>query len=392
MHLCSRGIILLLFILEVGAVISGCATSSSNFVPAAGPSVAEIIKQPEVAPPIPVVEIDDTVARRILAAQKRTVFSEMLPDNAPPKYIVGLGDVLEVSIWEAPPAMLFGGPILDPRAGMAASRAVSFPEQMVGVNGTINIPFAGMVPVTGKSLGQIEDEIVKRLTGKANQPQVLVRITHNVSSNVTVVGEVAQSVRIPLTAKGERLLDALVASGGVRQPVGKMTIQLSRNGRILAMPLETIIQDPKQNVILQPGDVIIALYQPLSFTALGATGKNEEVYFEAQGISLAQALGRIGGIQDTRADARGIFVFRFEDPLVVESNGKPVQLTPEGKAPVVYRVDLKDPHSFLVAQNFPMRNKDVVYVSNASGAELQKFLNILTSSLFSVNSLITLTR
>jgi polysaccharide export outer membrane protein len=64
--------------------------------------------------------------------------------------------------------------------------------------------------------------------------------------------------------------------------------------------------------------------------------------------------------------------------------------TPEGKVPVVYRVDLKDPRAFLVAQNFPMKNKDVVYVANAPAAELQKFLNILTSSIFSVSGLVNL--
>ena len=60
------------------------------------------------------------------------------------------------------------------------------------------------------------------------------------------------------------------------------------------MALDNVIQDPRQNILLRPGDVVTALYQPLSFTAFGATGKNEEVMFEAQGINLAQALGTGG--------------------------------------------------------------------------------------------------
>jgi polysaccharide export outer membrane protein len=167
---------------------------------------------------------------------------------------------------------------------------------------------------------------------------------------------------------------------------------LSRKGKVVSMPLESVIQDPKQNVYLQPGDVVTALFQPLSFTALGATGKNEEINFEAQGITLAQALGRMAGVRDAQADARGVFIFRFEEPEVLEAKGKPLPTTPEGKVPVVYRVDLKDPRSFLVAQNFPIKNKDMVYVANASGAELQKFLNILTSSIFSLSSLVNLAR
>jgi len=198
------------------------------------------------------------------------------------------------------------------------------------------------------------------------------------------VGEVASSLRMPLTPKGERLLDALAAAGGVRQPVGKITIQITRDGQVRSLPLDTIIQDPKQNVVLHPGDVMTALHQSLSFTALGAVGKNEEVFFEAQGISLAQALARMGGLQDARSNAQGVFVFRFEDPTVVDAGGKPLPLTPEGKVPVVYRVDLTDPRTFFVTQYFPVRNKDVVYVANAPVAELQKFLNILTSAAFSV--------
>jgi polysaccharide biosynthesis/export protein len=195
---------------------------------------------------------------------------------------------------------------------------------------------------------------------------------------------VSTSTRVPLTSKGERVLDALAAAGGVRQPVGKITLQLTRQAQgggvatVLALPLDTVITDPSQNVILQPGDVVTALFQPNSLMVLGATTRNEEINFEAQGITLAQALARSGGLRDERANAAGVFIFRFEDPKAV-SDAVPTRTTPDGKVPVVYRVDLKDPGSFFAAQGFPMRNKDVMYVANAPGAELQKFLNIVSS-------------
>lgn len=371
------------------AGLSGCSTFPA-WLPSSGPSVAQVVEQEKVDSPIPVVDVNDAVARRALAAQRADSFAESLSAKAPPGYVVGAGDVVEVSIWEAPPAALFGAAVVDPRAGLTTTRQTTFPEQIVNADGVINVPFAGTVPVAGKTPQQIEADLVRRLKDKANQPQVLVRVIRNATSNVTVVGEVSASTRMPLTAKGERLLDAVAAVGGVRQPVGKITLQLSRGGKVMAMPLDSVIQDPKQNVYLQPGDVVTALFQPLSFTALGATGKNEEVNFEAQGITLAQALGRMAGVRDTQADARGVFIFRFEEPGVVKADGKPLPQTPEGKVPVVYRLDLKDPRAFLVAQNFPMKNKDVVYVANAPGAELQKFLNILTSSIFSVAGLVNL--
>ena len=369
--------------------LAGCSIFQPWF-PSSGPSKGQIVDQQAGDSPIPVIDATGAVALRLQAAQERSLFSETLGDKAPLGHIVGPGDVVEVSVWEAPPASLFGTTVLDPRAGAATTRMTTFPEQMVNIEGTINVPFAGAVPVAGKTPQQIEAEIVRRLSGKANQPQVLVRLTRNSTANVTIIGEVVSSLRMPLTPKGERLLDALAAAGGVKQPVGKITIQITRDGQARSLPLGTIIQDPRQNVVLRPGDVMTALHQSLSFTALGAVGKNEEVFFEAQGISLAQALARIGGLQDSRANAQGVFLFRFEDPAVVDAGGTPLPLTPEGKVPVVYRIDLTDPRTFFLTQNFPVRNKDVVYVANAPVAELQKFLNVLTSAAFSVYAPLTL--
>lgn len=124
----------------------------------------------------------------------------------------------------------------------------------------------------------------------------------------------------------------------------------------------------------------VSTMEPRKNIVLGATGKNEELDFEAQGITLAQALARAGGLQDSRANARGVFVFRFEDPSAfgLPTDAK-LATTPDGKIPVIYKVDLKDPATFFVAQGFPMRDKDVMYVSNAPAAELQKFLNIVGS-------------
>jgi len=365
-------------------LLAGCSTYPA-WLPSAGPSGEQVTnvanaQSTQNVPGIQVVEVSDAVARRVVASQQRRLFSETLGATPAAGFVVGAGDVLEISIWEAPPASLFGSGVLDPRAGAAVSRVTALPEQMVNSAGKINVPFAGAVQAAGRSPQQIEADVVQLLKGKANQPQVLVRVIRNATSNVTVVGEFATSTRMPLTAKGERLLDAVAAAGGVRQPVGKMTVQITRGSSVQALPLETIIQDPRQNVVLQAGDVVTALHQPLSFTVLGATGKNEELNFEAQGITLAQALARAGGLQDSRADARGVFVFRFEDPAALGLKADSgVQATPEGKIPVVYRIDLKDPATFFVAQGFPIRNKDVMYVSNSSAAELQKFLSIIGS-------------
>jgi polysaccharide biosynthesis/export protein len=364
------------------ALLTGCA-GTSDWLAGSGPSAGQVeaaAADPQVSG-IQIVEMTDTVARRLLASRRQTLFSEALGMDGHKTSGLGPGDVIEVSVWEAPPGMLFGGGAANPLAGPSTASIATFPAQMVSPQGTIGLPFVGQVQVAGKSPQQIEEEVVRRLQGKANQPQALVRVTLNTTSNVTVVGEVTTSAKVPLTARGERLLDALAAAGGLRQPLDKTTLQITRGSQVVAMPLESIVKDPKQNIQLQPGDVIAALHQPVSFTVLGATGRNDEINFEAKGISLAQALARAGGLQDNRARASGAFVFRFEEANALDWPTPPIK-TPDGKVAVVYRVNLRDPATFFAAQSFPILNRDVLYVSNASAAELQKFLNLIVSVVY----------
>lgn len=361
-------------------VLSGCGTFP-GWISSSGAS-RELVEQKHDTgriEGIELIDVNDSVAKKLSSSKKmRHQFSDVFPSTSSNNYLIGPGDVVEVSVWEAPPAMLFGAVVLDPKSGPMTTRVVTFPEQMVTPKGMITMPFVGRVSVKGRSTQEMEDDITKRLQGKANQPQVLVRVIKNNTSNVTVVGEVNNSTLMELTPKGERLLDAFAAAGGVKQPVNRMTVQLSRNNITAMMALDTIIRDPKQNIFLKPGDVVTALFQPQSFTVLGATGKNEEIPFEAQGISLVQALARSGGLNDSRADARGVFIFRFEDPKLVDSSGN-VEKTADGVIPVIYQIDLRDPASFFITQNFPIQDRDVIYVSNSPAAEFEKFLRLVVS-------------
>jgi len=372
--------------------------SACSFMTAAGPSsraVNHADQQTVANADIRIIDVTDAVARQVIASNRSALFSEILGDGMPVGSVIGAGDVLDIAIWEAPPAALFGVAGGDPRltSSTSTARGTTLPEQMVNSDGRITIPFAGSVPAAGRTPQQIERDIMARLAGKAHQPQVIIRLVRNATSNVTVVGEIANSTRVPLTAKGERLLDILAAAGGVKQPVGKMTIQITRGDRVASLPLEAVIKDPHQNIRLQPDDVVTALFQPYSFTALGATGRNEELPFEGTGITLAQALGRVAGLQDLRADVRGVFIFRLEDPAALGlAPGAEVRTTPDGKVPVIYRIDMKNPAAFFIAQGFPIRNKDVLYVSNAPLADVQKFVNVLSSTIFPIASAATLLR
>ena len=329
-----------------------------------------------------IVDLNDEVSNQLSHQFNRKMFSELWGgvNNAD---VIGEGDVLEITIWEAPPAVLFGGVIN--AMGTGSSQVTRLPEQMVDSGGRVKIPFVGSLKVSGQSVRQIENTIASRLSRMANQPQVIVRQVKNNAANVTVIRE-GSSVRMPLTSKGERVLDAVSAIGGV-QAANKTSIQLTRGAQVRSLPLITITQDPQQNVMLKPGDVVTAIYQPLSFIVLGATGRNEEVNFEGQGISLVQALGRVRGLDDNRADASSVFVFRYEDAQTANAWNRNGVAQYNRKLPVVYRANLRDANTFFHAQNFMMQDKDILYVANAPASELQKFLRII----FSLTSPVTST-
>ncbi|WP_225316739.1 polysaccharide biosynthesis/export family protein [Legionella longbeachae] len=355
-------------------MMTGCSVMPSN-----GPSYSKIERQGQsLYNNIQIVDVNENITQQLYRHNHKPLFSDVLKSNTGNRYKIGAGDLLELYVWEVPPATLFSNTSIVP--GVPTSQVTALPGQVVNERGIISIPFAGQMRVTGLDLQQINKKIEHQLKDKAHKPQVLARLANNASSNVTVVGEVVSSMRMPLTPAKERLLDALAAAHGTKQPIEKTTIQITRGPKVYSLPLDTVIRDPRQNIVLQSGDVITALFQSLSFTVLGATGKHQEVPFEAQGISLAQALGRVGGLDDNRANPKGVFIFRFE-PVSALKNWpkKPLVVGPDGKLPVIYRIDLKDPGSLFLAQSFPIKDHDILYVSNAPITEVQKFFNMLVS-------------
>lgn len=381
------------------AICMTLALAGCTVMPASGPTARNVnsasSRAAENNASIRIIDVTGDVTRHLLASDHHLQFLRELGEGVPVGAIIGKGDVLDITVWEAPPAALFGASDVGTRYSVmgATGRGTALPEQMVDSDGRINIPFAGSIAAAGRTPQQVAREIDNRLVGKAHQPQAIVRLSRNATATVAVVGDVVSSARIPLTAKGERVLDVLAGAGGVKQPVNKTTIRITRGAKTVAMPLEGIIRDPKQNIILQSDDIITVMYQPYSFVALGAIGRNEEVPMEATGINLTQALARVAGLQDARADVKGVFLFRLETPgNVPPYEEDKVGLTADGKIPVIYRINMKDPATFFLAQNFQIRDKDVLYVSNAPLADFQKFVGVISSTVLPVVTTISVTK
>lgn len=390
-------------VMLVGSILALTACQSAyDWQANSGPTRGQILGSPQVVQALPsdnnteyglaIIDIDARVVAQLRQLKTPYLFSSYFANAKHISNTISAGDVLDVVIWEAPPALLFG--TASDLNGFTGSKEVKLPEQMVDSRGQISVPFVGKLSVVGKTPEQVQSMIVAGLDKKANSPSAIVRIVKNNSADITIIGEVNNSTRMPLTGKGERVLDAIAAAGGTKQSAERVSVQLTRDNRSVEMLLSDIINDARQNVRLQQGDVLSVKYKTNSYMVMGATAKNDEIDFEASGISLMQALARAGGLNDSRADAQGVFIFRYENPQLLSA--EQLQSVPlefrHTQVPVVYRLNLKDPMNYLVAREFMVRDQDVIYVSNAPAVEFNKFLGMVSQSVYSITNIGNLVR
>jgi polysaccharide biosynthesis/export protein len=247
------------------------------------------------------------------------------------------------------------------------------PDQQVGTDGAISIPYGGRIEAAGRTPAELQRTIEERLGPKALQPQALVVIRRSVANSVSVSGESVKGTRVPLSPGGDRLLQVIATAGGSNARVHDIFVQLSRGGVTATVPLATLVADPEQNIFAEPGDVITLVRRPQTFSAFGATGRNAAITFTSDRLSLAEALAKAGGLLDDLADPRAVFLFRYEPVSLVRALGQPIATrTPNGVSPIVYRLDLSDAKSYPLAREFPVRDKDIIFVANAELAHVYK--------------------
>ncbi|AWN38439.1 polysaccharide biosynthesis/export family protein [Methylobacterium radiodurans] len=374
----------------LAALTAGLVAGSSGFLagcsvlPAAGPTARAVVAGAEVETSDGLFaryEIIDITPAVVEALRTRPLdsllasFGDHRPSVEP---VIGVGDSVAVSIWEAGSGGLFSGPLVADRFS-AGSKSALIPEQTVTRDGAISVPYAGRIQVLGRRPQDVQALIENELAGKAIQPQVLVTVAKPVSQAVTVTGEGAAGARIPLSTRGDRLLDIIATAGGVRSAVNETFVRLSRGQTTATVPLTTIVSNPRENIYLRPGDTLTLVRDPQTFLAVGALGSATEVPFGADGITLAQALAKSRGLSDFQADPEGTFVFRFEPAAVVRKLNPGSRLLATPLVPVVYRINMRDPNSLFTTQAFRMRNRDLIYVSNAPFTELQKVLGVFST-------------
>jgi polysaccharide biosynthesis/export protein len=405
-------------------LITSCFGGCSWF-PRAGPSASEVMEQNRSDGEIlfDVVEVNDRVVSTLRAQPKESFARRFTEDNRPPEVKIAIGDTISVRIWESaagglftePPPSLpstgtksgveplapesqqpaierqeeFGAPPAARRRGAGnlpgsvpsfeaggpgASPPIKIPDQQVESDGAISVPYAGRIPAAGRFPVEVQKTIEARLAGRALQPQVLVIVEKSAANAVTVTGEVVAGARVPLSPGGEKLLEVIAVAGGAKAPVYETFIRLSRNGLTATIPLRRLVSDPAENIYARPGDILTLIRVPQTFSVFGATGRNAEIPFDAETISLSEALGKSQGLRDDLAQPDGVFLFRYEPDAIVRALDQPIATgAAGGVSPIVYRFNLRDGNSFLLAREFPVQDKDVIFVADAPAARIYNF-------------------
>lgn len=292
-----------------------------------------------------------------------------------PDLPLGVGDIVEVAIFESSA----GGLFIPAEAGSRAGNFITLPRQTIDTTGTITVPYAGDVPVVGRTPAQVQVEIERRLSNRAIEPQAVINLVEKRSSQVSVLGDVNGASKLELSGSGERVLDMISRAGGLSSPAEETFITLQRGGTTATVPFKQLVDEPKDNIFVYPNDTIYVKRERRTYLAFGASGLNGSIDFEDANLSFAEGVGKAGGLLDARADPGEVFLYRMVDPAILSKMGFPVTAKSGAGFPVIFRANLRDPSALFLAQQFLMQNDDIIYVSNSDSVELVKVLDIINS-------------
>jgi polysaccharide biosynthesis/export protein len=376
-------------LIVLGLALS-CAGCGSQLLPDAGPNALAVKSGGTwTGPQYGLVKLTPQVVN-ILDQYGPPTLSAVFGDHRPPPEIkLGIGDVVSVSIFEA----AAGGLFIPAQAAARAGNFVTIPNEQVDSRGFISIPYAGLVPTAGKTVHQVEQEIVARIKNRAIDPQVVVTLVTQNSSLITVIGEVNTATafsptgRIPALLSGERLLDVITRAGGLRDQGQDLWVVLERNGHRASVPFGALIYEPGNNIWAWPGDTIYLYMEPQTFLAFGASGTQGQFKFSAGTSSsawrmtLAEAIAAAGGLLDVQADPGSVFLYRREPRQLAERLGVDCSKMDGPTVPIVYSVSFSNPAGYFLATRMQMRNKDLIFAANAQSVDITKFTNFVDALL-----------
>lgn len=344
--------------------LAGCATLPTN-----GPTRGQIEKSitaSEADLPIDLVQVatmaDVPVTEKSLSPETAPLEPPPLPTD-----MVGPGDILDINIYEA-------GVTLFTASGSGASQiaaapgvqAQRLPPVRVDDSGQIAIPYAGKLYVAGHTLREVEAMVRNSLRGMSQNPQVLIAMSQAITNSVIVGGEVANPGRLVLQTNKERLSDVVALAGGYRGNTKDLLARVFRGSDILDVRLNDLVSNPIQDMRIYPGDRLMLINEPRTYSVLGASGQVAQFPFSRSTVTLTEAIATAGGVSSNIGDPAAIFLFRYER----DAKGNEV--------PKVYHLNMMKAGTYFLAQRFVMRDKDVLYFGNAAANQPSKLFSLIS--------------
>lgn len=349
------------------ATVLSVSLAGCQGIPRSGP--AEALLNPEKADLAGFTLTEVTAMNvRDYAVQQHADLSGTGGMPAAPQIRLSSGDVIRVRIAESKDGGLFA-PL--------TTGGTTFDNVRVDYKGTISIPYAGRVPVSGLDTQKVEDRIRSRLAGVTFEPQVYVELVANRGSSILVSGEVKNPGRFSLLEGPMTLVDAISKAGGASREPHQVDVVLRRGKKVTRIPL-SLVQGGR-NTTLIAGDEVTLETDIKVFNALGAVTKTGQVPFSKLDPSLLDALAQVGGLSNEQASNTGVFVFRLREP-----HGRKDEQGNWHPDSVIFKFDMSKPETMFIAQAFAIKPDDTVYVTTAPTVEWLRALAPIAQTMATV--------
>ncbi|MDE1183033.1 polysaccharide biosynthesis/export family protein [Paraburkholderia sp.] len=311
---------------------------------------------------VPITDINLALLRQMKASPQSVVTAETLQlFGKPTSYRIGAGDVLQITVWDHPElAAAVGQPSQNTRTADAA------PGFLVDSSGNVQFPYAGKVHVGGDDAQTVQSKIHTELAKVFLNPQVTVRIASFRASSVYIDGEVhtpgSQQINdIPMS-----LTEAVGRAGGFTSNADQSRVDLVRNGVTYPINVAELIKSGRNpsEIYLHSGDLLrVASREDNGVYVMGEFNRPATILPMRDGrLTLSDAMSQAGSLNVNSADAKQLFVIRGS-------------IT--GGEPQVYHLDVKSPVSMILANQFDLQPKDVVYIDNNGLVRFNRVLNLL---------------